>query len=886
MGTEIIPFDKKKRDIDKAGLRDRGENPLARKPDTTSGNDFIRAAVEIRRLSRKRNEISANLAQRNEKESTYIAPQVKQPDKLFSSDDEGVIFDRRPEIFQETSLDLAPLEFDKQKALQSNVIAFTPTPLESFDVKPLPFSSSFNPLESRGLENDFLASIDFPVDIGVNNALEPISLNVDDSELLVESLGKRLALHQESSLAPQTFKVDLVHNEQSFKISPLEVEPMDIEDVIEAPLEVQVNMLVKGAALLEKRKHDPPPLLRREGRALEREKGQILRALDEIIDRGTMRAGELIAGRWGKRGLSFAGMTGLALASSACAGRSVPIPLNTLVPTISAEPIVPADLPKPTAEQLPTPVRASIASLYPTTDEGFMLGAGGLENAEERIRELGAGGDIEKMKGMLIAEMNRTGINPETIEWDFSINEQADNPSWTMWPKDRVSGHYLLPKLTTGSDEGQLIRSGNLFAYLDREIGDDFFDLVELKNLQGSLGVEQRIVPDDSGWFVPGGFATDGEILEWFSVDRDEWVGVRKAGELGLDLQFEVELDNLRTSLSQNGLETELTQLGNGDYAFSHIDRGNSTEIGVITNQSGQNLFELTKENGKPAYFSIDQAQVDPESGFLTFDGNDGEVNFVYVSQIHELRQVRDFPYLSEMAGRLTMNIGESFDRKDGYGFRRLTVDNRLPLREFLDPGTGETLNLNSQERLSLATEVAQVLIAQAWDSNYNFSDLREGKTHQIRTMDGEMLTVDPTKGLNFYLTSTQPEGGYFKERMGNDIEHWWDVDSEGALSIYVSIDPTDEHVGNGYNLDFHYRQSLLSTMLLQYDESAFYLGYEPYSRLPQSSWGKVGLLIGLVSEIDQDKLQNLPSEVSYYGSDLMKELAIDHNIHLLYASR
>lgn len=523
MGTEIIPIDKKKRDIDKAGLRDRGENHLARILDSTPGNDFIRAAVEIRTLSRKRNEISANLAQHNEKESDYIAPQVKQPDKLFSSDDKGVIFDRRPEIFQETSLDLAPLEFDKQKALQSNVIAFTPTPLESFDVKPLSLSSSFNPLESPGLENDFLASIDFPVDIGVNNALEPISLNVDDSELLVESLGKRLALHQESSLAPQTFKVDLVHNGQSFKISPLEVEPMDIEDVIEAPLEVQVNMLVKGAALLEKRKHDPPPLLRREGRTLEREKGQILRALDEIIDRGTMRAGELIAGRWGKRGLSFAGMTGLALASSACAGRSVPIPLNTLEPTISAESIVPADLPEPTAEQLSTPDTASITSLYPTTDEGFMLDAGGLENAEERIRELGAGGDIEKMKGMLIAEMNRTGINPETIEWDFSINEQADNPSWTMWPKDRVSGHYLLPKLTTGSDEGQLIRSGNLFVYLDREIGDDFFDLVELQNLQGSLGVEQRIVPDDSGWFVPGAFATDGEILEWFSVDRDEW---------------------------------------------------------------------------------------------------------------------------------------------------------------------------------------------------------------------------------------------------------------------------------------------------------------------------------------------------------------------------
>ena len=204
-----------------------------------------------------------------------------------------------------------------------------------------------------------------------------------------------------------------------------------------------------------------------------------------------------------------------------------------VVPTL--EPLTP----EPTQEQLAAPITASITSPYPATDEGFILGAGGQDVAEERIRELGAGGDIEKMKGMIIAEMNRTGINPEIIEWEFAINEQAENPSWTMWPKDRISGHFLLPKLTTGPDAGQLIRSGNLFAFLDREIGDDFFDLVELQNPQGLVGVEQGIVADNSGWFVPGGFSTDGEMLDWFSVDRDEWIET-PAGETATET-YEIE---------------------------------------------------------------------------------------------------------------------------------------------------------------------------------------------------------------------------------------------------------------------------------------------------------------------------------------------------------
>jgi len=362
----------------------------------------------------------------------------------------------------------------------------------------------------------------------------PAIVKTRNHERLVNTLADRFSQESVYPLSDRGFKAELVSQGISFSITPLEIEPLTFEDVLKAPLEVKVNLLANGAARLEKRKHEPPPLTRRETQALEKRKGQILKAIDNIVGRGTESAGRFIASRWGKTGLSVAGMTGLALASSACSGRVVTVEPIPLEPTVEeSEPPTPIELPEPTVEQLPTPITANITSPYPATDEGFLIGAGGPDVAEERIRELGAGGDVEKMKGMIIAEMNRTGINSETIEWEFAINEQAENPSWTMWPKDRISGQFLLPKLTSGPDAGQLIRSGNLFAYLDREIGDDFFDLVELQNPEGLVGVEQRIVKDMSGWFVPGGFDSEGEILNWFSVDTDEWITL--AGEVAIE---------------------------------------------------------------------------------------------------------------------------------------------------------------------------------------------------------------------------------------------------------------------------------------------------------------------------------------------------------------
>ena len=91
-------------------------------------------------------------------------------------------------------------------------------------------------------------------------------------------------------------------------------------------------------------------------------------------------------------------------------------------------------------------------------------------------------------------------------------------------PKDKSTGHFLFPKMTSGPETDQLVRSGSIFAYLDREIGDDFFDWIELQDPEGVGGVEQRLIGDKSGWTVVGAFNAEGEMLFWFNAEKDEWV--------------------------------------------------------------------------------------------------------------------------------------------------------------------------------------------------------------------------------------------------------------------------------------------------------------------------------------------------------------------------
>lgn len=232
-------------------------------------------------------------------------------------------------------------------------------------------------------------------------------------------------------------------------------------------------------------------------------------------------------------------------------------------------------------------------------------------------------------------------------------------------------------------------------------------------------------------------------------------------------------------------------------------------------------------------------------------------------------------------------------------GYRDTSTPGPDPMlsREFRDPGTGQMLTLDSAGRLSLATEIAQVIAAQAWDPNYTFADLREGKHHQIRMLDGTMHEVDPTKGLTFHLTGTQPPGEFYDEQnITAGAKYWWEVDRNGALSVHASIDPKGPY-GCGCNIDITFRKGLLSMMLIQYVEENQRIPYSytgfiqtgsnSYRRLIPSSSSRslVALAIQLVNELDPTKLQELRSLLRS-GQEIDYVSAIDFNIDLLWAER
>ena len=358
----------------------------------------------------------------------------------------------------------------------------------------------------------------------------------------------------------------------------------------------------------------------------------------------------------------------------------------------------------------------------------------------------------------------------------------------------------------------------------------------------------------------------------------------------------------LQEELAAVGVETELQKLGNGDLVLTHTDSRGETEIGTFRQQGSELVFVVTKTNGKPAYFPVEQVKVDPETEHLTIVDEEGNTLFAYIQQVGRLNQYADLPYLTETVGRLTVAIGDSFDRSDDYGFNSLTVGYRdsstagfdpMLIREFRDPGTGQTVELDSAERLSLATEIAQVIAAQAWDPNYTFTDLREGEHHQIRTLDGEMHEVDPTKGMTFYLTGSQPSEKYYTYEGfgGQRWKFWWEADDQGGLTVFIAVNPTDPVFGQVWNIDLHLRQSLLTMMIHQYADpnSRFSVPYGSSGYryiLPSSSdRGLVKLLISLVQELDQEKLQELRSQLRP-GQEVDYEFATDNDIDLLWAER
>lgn len=591
----------------------------------------------------------------------------------------------------------------------------------------------------------------------------------------------------------------------------------------------------------------------------------------------------------------------------------------------------------PTSEIFPNQPQVSEATPIPT--EGVLVEAGIAQDRSEILAgfggAVGAGGSlssrIEKVfnNSTIQGSLNRSSLAP-IIDSDGGITqigssgdqrvcfpnmpEKLFNPNVASEEDSKLETREFV--ITYGDIPTQEARFQGLGAVALENTRQDLICVNAIANSDNNpFGVRDGVVLNvlidrnngDIYGTLPSIYGADQNVRFDFATSQVvvdnvviNYEGPRMA-ELTVQPTFRSEINELQDDLREIGVETEVVEQENGDIVLNHEGSRGEKEIGVFGEQGGEFVFVVTKENGKTASFSVDQVRVDSESEQLQIVDEEENILFAYIHQVQKLYQYADLPYLTGTTGRLNIVIGDSFDRDDGYGFSSLRVGYRdfrtpgsdpIPTREFRDPGTGQLIELDSAGRLSLATEIAQVITAQAWDPTYTFADLREGKLHQIRTLDGEMHEVDPSRDVTFYWTGAQPRGEYYTYPSIGAWKFWWAADEEGALSLYASVNPEDQIWAQPWNVDVNLRQALLTMMVHQHLGPNNQINHVPYGSgsylgiLPSSKdRSLVKLLIYLVHEIDQEKLQEMRSQLRP-GQEPDYEFAQDTEIDLIWVNR
>lgn len=350
--------------------------------------------------------------------------------------------------------------------------------------------------------------------------------------------------------------------------------------------------------------------------------------------------------------------------------------------------------------------------------------------------------------------------------------------------------------------------------------------------------------------------------------------------------QVESEISQLLLDLERRGFMTELDQDGDRVIWTLVQDTGNE-RVGVFVSDGDRFRFRMSQNLETPSFplgnlvldDEIGELLVTDDSGFTIFEFNQG---FKWV-------QVRDLPYLMETAGKVVLVVGDSFRRNDGSGVKNIVVNADFPSRPFDDPETGERVFLTPEERLSLASEVAEVLAAQALDPDYSFSDLREGKQYVIQDLKRRLYQVDPSKTFAFYLTARKPPAEFYVyENIDNKMMFWWEAGVDGSLRLYVSYDLDDPILSYGGNVDILYRKALLTMLLAQYVEPGERINsaYESYKDLlPNEASRELSqLLVALVHEIDNAKLAERQVKVGTLEIGL--EPGINFNVDLFFTER
>lgn len=160
---------------------------------------------------------------------------------------------------------------------------------------------------------------------------------------------------------------------------------------------------------------------------------------------------------------------------------------------------------------------------YPSSIREFENGTSVLRgtDAEERIKALGAGEDLQALKDWYTA----SGI-PTSMQ-EVVIGENETGAHWNIMIK-YGDGSYGVITLTSGAEAGKIVRDGGLVSYLYSE-DKPTFTYSKLINPQGYEGMPQKVVMSDSLWFA---FAIENndKLSGWANFDmssKEEWVDLQ-----------------------------------------------------------------------------------------------------------------------------------------------------------------------------------------------------------------------------------------------------------------------------------------------------------------------------------------------------------------------
>lgn len=189
-------------------------------------------------------------------------------------------------------------------------------------------------------------------------------------------------------------------------------------------------------------------------------------------------------------------------------------PVTETTPTDSFA-ATPSSVPTPEISSTETQTSPEIeVAPYPTSSENFVKkpSTSG-PDAEKRITELGAGGDLSALKDWYKANgIANSSMLPV-------IYEEGGDVHWDLAAKGS-NGNFLKFTITSGEEADQIVRAMGMVSYLYNQPTFKISELIKPAELNGTT---QQMIWDRSGWSVVGAFRGE-TLIGWFNADKNMWV--------------------------------------------------------------------------------------------------------------------------------------------------------------------------------------------------------------------------------------------------------------------------------------------------------------------------------------------------------------------------